>query len=57
MRTGVVPEDEDEFWGQGELESILVDVLVKLVVEQRVGILLPGHCFHREGLFFTVFLY
>ena len=44
--TFVVPVEEYEFGIKSEIEGLLADVFIKFVVEKRVRIFKPSHCFH-----------
>lgn len=52
----MVAIDECAFEREGELDGVLDDVLVELVVEERVRVLLPGHCLHAEHVLLLLLL-
>jgi hypothetical protein len=43
--TGVAV-DIDVFGGEGELKSVLRHILVRLIVEQGMGVFVPGYGLH-----------
>lgn len=54
--TVIISIEKYVFFSEGKLEDVLDHTLVELIVEKRVGIFLPCHCFHREeGFFFDRF--
>jgi len=52
----VVSVDVNVFGSEGEVVGVLDDIFIELVVEEGVGVLLPGDCFEGEDVFVGEFL-
>ncbi len=54
--TLVIAVDVDIFGGEWEVIGVLDDVFIELIVEEGMGVLLPGDCFEGEDVFVGEFL-